>query len=256
MNKDFKHELQCGEFEAILADALDLDRARSEGEGESVLSDEAMEAFEAHGRNCQICGPLLADARQGLLLLRSIEEMEPPRNLLHNILAATTMAEAGVEASADEAPQSWLDRVRWALRPSLAGLMRSRFATSFAMAFFSLSLTLTLAGVKVSDVSRIDWHPSALRRSVVLGYTDIEARVARYYDNLRVVYEVESRVRELKKNTTSPQNNENNTKPEQQNENKPAPDTSGRPVQHDTYSMDRDGRQIAKSTMKYEGAQI
>ncbi|SRR6266700_2817137 len=259
MNKDFKHELQCGEFEAILADALDLDRARSEGEGESVLSDEAMEAFEAHGRNCQICGPLLADARQGLLLLRSIEEMEPPRNLLHNILAATTMAEAGVEASADEAPQSWLDRVRWALRPSLAGLMRSRFATSFAMAFFSLSLTLTLAGVKVSDVSRIDWHPSALRRSVVLGYTDIEARVARYYDNLRVVYEVESRVRELKKNVTPRQNNENNdnnSKPEQQNENKPAPDTSGRPVQHDTYSMDRDGSLIAQSTMKHEGAQL
>jgi hypothetical protein len=259
MNKDFKNELQCSEFEAILADALDLDRARSAGKaeaGNSVLSDEAMEVFEAHGRSCQVCGPLLADARQGMLLLHSIEEMEPPKNLLHNILAATSMAEAGVQATADATSQSWLDRVRRTLRPSLAGLMRSRFATSFAMAFFSLSLTLTLAGVKVSDVSRVDWHPSALRRNVVLGYTGIEARVARYYDNLRVVYEVESRVRELKKNVTPRQNNDNNNKPEQQNENKPAPDTSGRPVQHDTYSMDRDGSLIAKSTMKYEGAQI
>jgi inactivated superfamily I helicase len=257
MNKDFKNELQCGEFEAILADALDQDRASEVAEaGNSILSEEAMEAFEAHGRSCQVCGPLLADARQGMLLLRSIEEIEPPRNLLHNILAATTMAEAGVTATAGETSQGWLDRVRRTLRPSLAGLMRSRFATSFAMAFFSLSLTLSLAGVKVSDVSRIDWHPSALRRNVVLGYTDIEARVARYYDNLRVVYEVESRVRELKKNVTPRQNNDNNNKPEQQNENKPAPDTSGRPVQHDTYSMDRDGSLIAKSTMKYEGAQI
>jgi hypothetical protein len=259
MNKEFKNELQCSEFEAILADALDLDRARSEGEaeaGNSVFSDEAMDAFEAHGRNCQVCGPLLADARQGMLLLGSIEEMEPPKNLLHNILAATSMAEAGAQATADETSQNWLDRVRRTLRPSLAGLMRSRFATSFAMAFFSLSLTLTLAGVKVSDVSRIDWHPSALRRSVVLGYTDIEARVARYYDNLRVVYEVESRVRELKKNVTPRQNNDNNNKPEQQNENKPAPDTSGRPVQHDKYSMYRDVSLIAKSSMKHEGAQI
>jgi hypothetical protein len=93
----------------------------------------------------------------------------------------------------------------------------------------------------------------------VLGYTDIESRVARYYDNLRVVYEVESRVRELKKNVTPRQNNDNNNnnnKPDQQNQNKPSPDTSGRPVQHDTYSMDRDGSLIAKSTMKYEGAQI
>jgi len=254
MNKNFKNELQCGEFEAILADALDQDRARNEGE--SVLSDEAIEAFEAHGRSCQVCGPLLADARQGMLLLRSIEEIEPPKNLLHNILAVTTMAEASDKAAADEASQSWVDRVRRSLRPSLAGLMRSRFATSFAMAFFSLSLTLTLAGVKVSDLSRIDWHPSALRRSVVPGYTDIESRVARYYDNLRVVYEVESRVRELKKSTAPRQNNDNNNKPGQQNQNKPAPDTSGRPVQHDTYSMDRDGSQIAKTTMKYEGAQI
>ena len=127
MNNDFKNELQCGEFEAILADALDQDTASAESEaGNSVLSEEAMEAFEAHGRSCQICGPLLADARQGMLLLRSIEEIEPPKNLLHNILAATTMAEAGVTASEGETSQSSLDRMRRILRPSLAGLMRSR----------------------------------------------------------------------------------------------------------------------------------
>jgi len=45
-----------------------------------------------------------------------------------------------------EASKGWLESVRRSFRPSLAGLMRSRFATSFAMAFFSLSLTLTLAG--------------------------------------------------------------------------------------------------------------
>ncbi len=257
MNKDFKNGLQCSEFEAMLADALDWDGTPGAAEtGVSVLTAEGRQAFDAHGRSCQLCGPLLAEAQEGMRLLRSMDELEPPKNLLHNILAATSMKEARAEAPAGEASKGWLESVRRSFRPSLAGLMRSRFATSFAMAFFSLSLTLTLAGVKLSDVSRIDWHPSALRRTVVLGYTQVEARVARYYDNLRVVYEVESRVRELKKNTTSPQNNENNTKPEQQNENKPAPDTSGRPVQHDTYSMDRDGSQIAKSTMKYEGAQI
>lgn len=255
MNKDFKNGLQCSEFEAMLADVLDLDGAEVKG-GAGALTAEGRQAFDAHGRSCQVCGPLLADAREGMLLLQSIEELEPPKNLVHNILAATSMAEAGAQATAGEASPNWLERVGRIFRPSLASLMHSRFATSFAMAFFSLSLTLTLAGVKFSDVSRIDWHPSALRRNVVLEYTQIEARVARYYDNLRVVYEVESRVRELKKSTTPRQNNDNSNKPEQQNENKPAPDTSGRPSQHDTYSMDRDGSQIAKSTMKNEGAQI
>ncbi len=266
MNRDFKNGLQCSEFEAMMADALDMDdvlnmdgmgmdRTRFEAKN-GVLTAEARQAFDAHSRSCQVCGPLLADAREGMLLLQAIEELEPPKNLMHNILAATSMKEARAQATDDRASKGWLAPVLRTFRPSLAGLMRSRFATSFAMAFFSLSLTLTLAGVKFSDVSRIDWHPSALRRNVVLGYTQIEARVARYYDNLRVVYEVESRVRELKKNTTPRQNNDNNNKPEQQNQNKPAPDTSGRPNQHDTYSMDRDGSQIAKSTMKYEGAQI
>ncbi len=257
MNNDSKNGLQCSEFEAMLADALDWDGAPGAAEiVASVLGPEARHAFDAHGRSCQVCGPLLAEAQEGMRLLRSMDELEPPKNLLHNILAATSMTEARAQAAASESSIGWLESVRRTFRPSLAGLMRSRFATSFAMAFFSLSLTLTLAGVKFSDVRRIDWHPSAMRRSVVLGYTQIEARAARYYDNLRVVYEVESRVRELKKNTTPRQNNDNNTKPEQQNENKPAPDTSGRPVQHDTYSMDRDGSLIAKSTMKYEGAQI
>jgi len=93
------------------------------------------------------------------------------------------------------------------------------------MAFFSLSLTLTLAGVKISDLAKVDWRPSALRRSVVLQFNNVEASVMRYYDNMRLVYEVQSRVQQFKK-ATAPQNN-NNNKPEQQNLNRPG--EPGRP---------------------------
>src|SRR5690349_2181514 len=129
MSKDAKNGLQCSEFEAILADALDSEIEAGTG----LLTAEAREAFAAHGRSCPVCGPLLADAREGMLLLRAMKDLEPPKNLVHNILAATSRAETSVKATAGEASPGWLKRKLHILRPSLAGLMHSRFATSFAM---------------------------------------------------------------------------------------------------------------------------
>jgi hypothetical protein len=242
MNSDVPNRLECSEFEALLADALD-----------AALTEESRHSFAAHGGSCSVCGPLWAEARAGLALVRSLEDLEPPRNLVHNILAATTMKEARTKSVAEPVQGGWLRRLRGGWRPSFAGLMHSRFATSFAMAFFSLSLTLTLAGVKISDVKHVDWHPSALRKSFVVGFTQVEAKVTSYYENLRLVYEVQARVRELKKNAAPAPEPSNDNK--QQNR-KSAPDDSGRPQQQEKYSRELDGSLIAKSTTRHEGARI
>ena len=264
MNRDPQNELQCSQFEALLADALDQAEADAAAEtkagadaGAALLPAQTRQAFNAHRQSCPVCGPLFAEAREGMLLLRSIPELDPPKNLVHNILAATSRAEAGVQAAHEGVQVGWLERWRLTLRLPLAGLLRSRFATSFCMAFFSLSLTLSLAGVRIDDVLKAASHPSTLRRSVVLQYTQIEANVMRYYDNMRLVYEVESRVRKLKKAATPAQNNnnDNNKQEQQQNRNHPAPGKNNNHEQPE-YSQDRDGSLIAKSTMKHEGAQI
>jgi len=69
---------------------------------------------------------------------------------------------------------------------------------SFGMAFFSLSVALSVAGVKPTDLRQISLRPSALRRT----YYSTQARVVHYYENIRFVYEVESRVRGIKRNLT------------------------------------------------------
>jgi len=245
MNNDLTNRMECSEFEALLAEALD-----------GALAPQFREDFEAHGHACSNCGPLWAETLEGMRLLQSLEEAEPPKNLVHNILAVTTMKPTRAESAAEPVAGGWLGRLRSGLRPSLAGLMHSRFATSFAMAFFSLSLTLTLAGVKISDVKNVDWHPSALRKNVVLGYTNIEAKVTSYYENLRLVYEVQAKVRELKKNTApAPGAGDTNNDNKQQNRNS-APDDSGRPQPRENYSREIDGSLIARSAAKAEGAQI
>jgi hypothetical protein len=243
MNRDLKNGMECSEFEALLAEALD-----------DALSADQRQAFDAHGRSCAVCGPLLSETMEGMVALRGLAELETPKNLVHNILAATSGKEVSAEKSGEAVKAGWLERLRRGLRPQVAGLMHSRFAASFAMAFFSLSITLTLAGVKVSDIKKVDWHPNALRKSLVLGFTNVEAKVASYYENLRLVYQVQARVREMKKTTTpAPENNNNENR--QQNR-KSVPDDDGRPKRQENYSLERDGSLIAQIYTRNEGARI
>ena len=239
MNDQAKNGMECSEFEALLADALD----------DAVAAD-ARPAFDAHGRSCAVCGPMLAEALEGMVMVRGMVELEPPKNLVHNILAATSRKEATAEQIAEEAKLGWMERLRRGMRPQVGGLLHSRFAMSFAMAFFSLSITLTLAGVKITDVKNMVENPSLLRKNVVLGYTNVEAKVTSYYENLRLVYQVQAKVRELKKNAAPAAEPGENR---QQNR-KSAPDR--REKQNDDYSMERDGRLIAQTFTWHEGARI
>ncbi|MDQ2832852.1 MAG: zf-HC2 domain-containing protein [Acidobacteriota bacterium] len=72
-------------------------------------------------------------------------------------------------------------------------MLQPRLAMTAAMAFFSIALTLNLTGVHLNQLRASDLKPSSLLRSCY----ETKARVARYSNNLRVVYELESRVRDL-----------------------------------------------------------
>ena len=254
MTEKRPNTMQCSQFEALLSDVLD-----------GTLPQEARQAFEGHAETCPACGPMLAEARQGMLWLEALEEVEPPRNLVHNILAATTAADAAKEpAQAKTLKPSWKSRLWKPIRGVMTGVAQPRFVTSFAMAFFSLSLTLTLAGVRFKDLGKIDWHPRAMGRAVVMHYTQVETKVVQYYKNMRLVYELESTVSELRKSTDSGQQTEQ--PPQQQppaeqpkeNENKNKKDnddTSGRPEKRqEHYSEELNHGLIAYLKQSNQGA--
>src|SRR5512146_509205 len=181
--------MQCAEFEALLAEALD-----------GQLSGGQLESFRQHREMCPVCGPLFAQAETGLSWLKAVRQVEPPPNLVNRILAATTGAQARVPAAVPVAP-SWPKRLRGWVKPVLVPVWSTarqpRFAMSFAMVFFSVSIALNAAGVKLSALRAADLRPSALVR----GYYETSAKVVKYYENIRFVYELESRVRDLKRVT-------------------------------------------------------
>jgi hypothetical protein len=224
MPGETKHGIECTEFETLLSDAMD---------GEGQLSPARKESFEAHRRVCGVCGPLFADVQAGQQWLRALalEPVEPPAHLVHNILAATSgvasMRPQAARADGRTTPfgeraREWWDSFSASFfRPVAAFARQPQFVMSFGMMFFSFSLVLNLAGVKPSDVAKVNLRPAALRHA----YNDTQIKIVKYYDNIRFVYEIESKVRELKRANTPAQPG-----PEQPKENRKN-DTSGQPDQ-------------------------
>ncbi len=228
MPGETKHGIECTEFETLLSEAT-----------EGQLTGARKEGFDAHRRVCTICGPLFADVQAGRQWLRALEEVEPPAHLVHNILAATTgISSTRVLAITPETSTTPLaERLRewWdSFFTPVAGFVRQpRFVMSFGMIFFSFSLALNAAGVKPADIAKIDLHPKALRHT----YNDLQVRVVKYYDNIRFVYEIESKVREIKRAARPA---EPAAEPPKEN---PKNNTSGQPDQRQDRNYSRDERQ-------------
>lgn len=196
--------LTCVQAESMLLDAAD-----------GQLMPDEQTHFELHLAECPNCTRLYADLRQGSAWMDVLKEAppEPPADLVSRILARTSGdAAASAEFLAQAAHAAslfgdsrarvlpfrvpvYMQQPRTRMQRLVHTVSQPRFAMTAAMAFFSIALTLNLAGVRVTALRLSDLRPVNLRRK----YWAANSRVVQYYDNLRVVYELESRVRELQR---------------------------------------------------------
>ena len=196
MDSESKSVVQCVEFEALLAEALD-----------ATLHGATLAAFEAHQKSCPVCAAMYQEAATGMHWLKGLEDIEPPRNLAHNILTHTIGTVAETSTKAAPAGESWLDRLKAKISPVFAPVVTPRFAMSFGMAFFSITMLANIVGLHVSDLKHVDMSAKGLQKT----YYSTEARVVRYYENIRLVYEIESRVRDLRRSATPEKQEEPST---------------------------------------------
>ena len=199
----------CFVCEAMLPEAVD-----------GALSEAEQRAFDKHVAGCVECANELAEARRGAAWLGMLKTRtpEPPARLLAKILAETTGAAQPISAAiAPVAAQPIWEMPRpvvakpqrgwntqWAvLRTQISGVFsienaratfQPRMAMTAAMAFFSIALTLNLTGVKLSNLHASSFTPSALQRTAA----DASASATRMFQNNRAVYQVESRLSELR----------------------------------------------------------
>jgi hypothetical protein len=182
-------------------------------------------------------------AQAGLRWLKSLEEVEPPRNLMRNILIATSGAHEAEERIAILRP--WREKAGGWLAPVVASvyatIRQPRVALTFAMAFFSISLLLSAVGVDFRDLRRLDLRPSAIQNDLFRGYHQTTARVMRFYDNVRFFQKFEAQVRELKNAAQSEQEQPDKSRDRQRKD-----DTSGSPDRrYENYSREESSRVLA-----------
>ena len=193
----------CGQWETLLADALD-GTLRPEDEG----------TFTSHMAGCGACTALFEEARRGREWLDFLSaEPELPEGLLERILAQTGPGQAAGYGLVSDSGTVAIGGVPLAVvtpkwqRPGFLGYVRRfaepRLMLTAAMAFFSVALTLNLTGVRLSQIRLADLRPAAVRSFMERRITMASTPIVRYYDHLRFVYEVQARVRELKRTTES-----------------------------------------------------
>jgi hypothetical protein len=210
----------------MLTDALD-----------GTLSASDAEAFAAHSKGCAAgCGELLEEAKRGGEWLRFLRETpEAPEGLLEKILVGTSGLNVAQQPLVTAGGAAVIPHQPW-LGASVALLQRhvaeSRILMTLAMAFFSIALTLNLTGVRLNQLKLSDLSPSALATSLSHQYYTTSAHLTRYYLNLRIVYELESRVNEMmpKSNSAPAAQPATQQQPaQQQPQQKPQPKSSGKP---------------------------
>ena len=151
---------------------------------EGLLEPGLRTEVEAHLSTCPSCGEMVEDVRRAMELCHAAPALEPSPWLVKKIMLATV----------GERKPGWTERLAAFFRPTV----QPRIAYTVAMAVFSLSIIVNAAGINlrhltVEDLNPRTWFLRANRARHVYA-----ARAEKFYYDLRVVIEIESRLRQLR----------------------------------------------------------
>jgi anti-sigma factor RsiW len=175
--------VNCPDVEILLADYVD-----------GTLRGDAASALEAHLAGCAACAELAQDAAGAVAFIERAAVTEAPPELVTRILFEIT---AGPSRAVIK--PSWGRRLfgRW-----LEPILHPRFAMGMAMTVLSFAMIGRFTNVR--QLTPADLDP-------VKVWTAAEDRVARwynrgvkYYESLRVVYEIQTRLKEWAEEQPAP----------------------------------------------------
>ncbi len=171
--------MNCAEFEILLADYAD---GTLEPSGRVVL--------EQHASTCPACYQLLQDVVDAVAFLKSAEEVTPPSELITRI---AYQAPLGRTRQPFE-KQGFFSR---AVSDWLQPILQPRLVMGMAMTVLSFAMLERCTGVRVQHIQAADLSPVRIWGGVEDKALRLKDRGVKYYENLRWVYEIETRLKSL-----------------------------------------------------------
>ena len=163
----------CEQTEARLSDYLD-----------GLLNADEWSAFNQHVNTCAVCTPLVASVAHTLGGLYALEQVEPPPQLETRILIATV----GVA------------RRKYDFWAWLRNLQSPRFIYGAVSVAATFALLLTATGFNWRKPKLADLAPATIYRRADANVHLVYARSTKFVSDLRVVYEIQSRMNEADQN--------------------------------------------------------
>jgi anti-sigma factor RsiW len=200
--------MTCANLEIALCDYLD-----------GTLGAAEKAEVERHLSECAACAELARDAGRAMAFMERVAEVEPPPELVTRMFAIPGTREARV---------SMRTGVRGWLRNLMQPVLQPRMVMGLSLTILFFGMMARCAGIPGRQLSPADLNPSRV-------WTGMEDRVQRgwersvkFYENLRFVYQIQSRLREFREQ----QDPDTATAPAENNDERRLP-VRGTPAQSD-----------------------
>lgn len=169
--------MNCAELDILICDYVD-----------GALNATARAAVESHLTGCASCQALVDDSRAVLSFLEGVPAVEPPPQLITRIINEVPSRHSA-EGIRPGGVGGWL-------RGWMTPLLQPRLAMGMAMTILSFSM-LGRFTAPVKQLKPSDLDPVKVWAAVEDKSHRVWDRTLKYYESLRVVYEIQSRLKDL-----------------------------------------------------------
>ncbi len=175
--------MTCAELEILLCDYVD-----------GTLRAEEKTALESHLSGCPACKQLAEDIAGVTAFFERVPQAEPPAELLTRILHHAPMGPGAIAERLPNAPSpSWAKRIFGGF---FQGWLQPRYVMGMAMTILSFSMLARFAHIEPRQLRPSDLDPVKVWQGIDDHSHRVYDRAMKYYDNLKLVIEIQSRLKE------------------------------------------------------------
>lgn len=169
--------MTCADLEILLADYVD-----------GTLHGEQKSALESHLSECELCAELARDAAGAVAFMERAATVEAPPQLVTRILFEITDGPSRAQVK-----PGWVRRIfgKW-----LEPVLQPRYAMGMAMTILSFAMLGRFSGIEVRHLTLADLDPVKVYSAAEDRAQRTWERTVKYYENLRVVFEIQTQLKE------------------------------------------------------------
>jgi len=179
--------MTCAELEILLCDYVD-----------GTLHVEQRTALESHLSGCPACTQLAEDVQGVTAFIERVPEVRPPSELMTRILHYAPTGRRAVAEERASAARFWNERP-WSKRlfgGFVQSVLQPRYVMGMAMTILSFSMLARFAHIEPRQLRPADLDPVKVWQGIDDRSHRVWDRTMKYYDNLKLVIEIQSRLKE------------------------------------------------------------